>query len=170
MFNKIKELDNKLNDKLSFLNLSKKYPNYFTKSIFRLGLVLMVLIICYNFYLNDFSMTNIVLDCPASAMGGKCLNPAYDCQNDLIADNILLTFNLTQIKPLDHSSCVFYTSDQRLSYCSVLPCDKRYLDAGEHYGRTDVFVDHSVEFFILIIIFCFILNHGYYIFTKWLRG
>lgn len=154
LWDKYKQLDKRFEKGFSKFNLGSLYPEYFNKNVFRVFFLLLLLVPAFNFYLNDYSLTAVVVTCNDPQ---GCLNPVYDCANEY--GDVFYSVTRAVIT----QNCVSYLDDEwRNKVCSIAPCDKKYLKYGAHYGRSDFLASNSVLVMFLIVLFSFIVNHLYY--------
>lgn len=77
---------------LDKIDLSKKYPKYFNKWIFRGAFILILILGIFVFITNDFSLNHAWAECPEDAKTRRCTNPYHDlfcdgselCMNEFI--------------------------------------------------------------------------------------
>jgi len=138
--------------KISDFDLQKRFPNYFTKWIFRSGVLVMVILFFYIMFLNNFNLQqHPYISCPEnSAM--PCKNAFYQCNQNITIDYTKLqaeVINCKQIKELG---------------CNNGICDKEYLQAGEVVGTPPLKIIKLFPLLVFsIILICFIVNHLIYI-------
>lgn len=161
-------MNEKITEFFERINLKKKFPNYFKSSIpFQIGFILFLLVFGINFYLNGYSFYDLSVSCPYEFK--ECVNPFYQCTIDereckRLIDAPIISLNLTQYYKnnclsLDRNLvCATFPSD----FCDKVPCDKKYIDGGDSFGRTDFFHEHSNAIYFLLLILPFIINHIYY--------
>jgi len=146
----------KLNEVFNKIDLKKKYPGYFDLRIFRLVFLAILLIIAYDFYLNDFSFNSFKLECNTFD-GKECLNPLYDCAN-------LPFYDLLN---KENSCSVYYNIQEEKKLCYKYDlCDKQFLPNGFKVGRDDDLSKYGTQIILFMFLMAFVLNHlKYYLMT-----
>lgn len=145
---KIKELN-------GIFDLSKKYPDYINKKVFR-GAFLIIFVL-FSFctileYRNNPDPFNyFYVSCPINEP--VCVNPFYVCpQTMLFGDDCISNINLPK------------------GVCNYGYCDKPFLTGGESYGVNPPFwLKHGVSLLFIILGLAFLVNHGMYETNKELK-
>lgn len=140
-----KELDAKFEER-NPLNLKRKFPTYINRPVFRIAFLVVLALIITDFCLNGYSFTRVSIACPED-YAVPCVNPFYRKEPT----------NL--YTPIETSSYI-------KNVCGQVPCDKKYLQPGESYGRDDFLANHGVGFIFLIFIFALLVNHVIYLTRK----
>ena len=131
LMKKIKEIKDKL-------DLSKRYPNYFNKKIFRIGvafLFLYIFILLINFGFGA-SWNYINCDNPSG-----CINPYIECDNSVWV-----------VDP----TCEYY----KFNPCKGLNCDTYMIEYGDYIGEKPPFiVKFGDDIIFSIIMLTILFNH-----------
>jgi hypothetical protein len=141
---KLKEL----NEAFDLNKQSGKYK--FSKPLFLFSIFVMLLLLTYGLYLEDFKTSNYYIKCSENAKSGTCLNPLYICQNpaDLVKGCML---------PETMEQNPQYVKD----ICKTGACDKQFLNRGEELGEKPNFIIRNFQPLIaFIVMFTFLINHG----------
>lgn len=164
-------MNDKIKEFFERINLKKKFPNYFKSSVpFQIGFILFLFVFGINFYLNGYSFYDLSVSCPYDFK--ECVNPFYQCtiKERKCAEDV----SFIKSEPLFEGLTDIYISDcvkQDTNlicatfpsyFCDKVPCDKKYIDGGESFGRTDFLHEHSNAVYFLLFILPFIINHIYY--------
>lgn len=145
MFEKWKALDKSLEEKFANVSLSKKFPGYFNRLIFKSFAILMMLFVVATFWQQGWTLNAIQVSCPITSPG-NCQNPVYDCTLPRSAE--LVSFCSKYEIAVKPQSWV----------CEVAPCDKPFLSPGESYSNAGWLIRHSFLILALLIILPFLLN------------
>jgi hypothetical protein len=121
-------------------DLSKLYPNYINKWIFRFFLLLMGVVVVADFVLNGYSFVNFSYEC-VNPERGYCLNPFYKCP------------------PMQYFECQREVPD---FICKYDFCDQAILPNGFKVGRTDWLSQNGVLLMWLCLPAAFVANHLWY--------
>jgi hypothetical protein len=141
--------------KVEDFDLNKRFPNYFKKWIFRTGVIIMVVLLFYILFLNNFELKqHPYISCPENSLFA-CKNAFFECNQNI-------TLDYTKLQP-EQIQC-----DQiKKLGCMNGICDKEYLQAGEIVGTPP---SQLITFYPLIvlgiIIICFLTNHLLYLMRK----
>lgn len=136
------------------IDLSKRLPGYINKWIFRFFLLLIGLIVIFD--ISKHGVYSYSVSCPDTNLE-PCLNPYYVCQTQYEV------YNMTATCSYEIPSAI----------CKDVPCDKKYLEPGEYYGRTDFISKYGTSLLIGLFLFSFIVNHLYFmlrtkkLYPKW---
>ena len=125
------------------INLKKKFPQYFNLWIFRIGWVLMALLLVSEYVANDNSFTSIYVTCDAD----QCINPFYLCSN----------YDWKDVSLFEERTCQSVNN-----FCPEDMCYKKYLARGETYGRQGA----GWNEILLILLGILLVNHVWYILNK----
>jgi len=133
------------------LDLSKKFPNYFNKWIFRIAIALMVIFLFVAWGLDNWRTDTFYIDCPANAYRGYCNNPIFVCSSPdewMVEGCVLPSLIPKEIKPL----------------CEKGYCDIPIIRAGESIGEkpNSIFEHYNYVCFIIVVV-SFALNHYFYV-------
>lgn len=129
----------KLTEISNALDLTKKYPGYFHKRIFRMGIFSCVILLGLVAYTNNFTINFIYAECKETQ---PCSNPFYACTLD----------DMMQGKTCMNEENIPAVMKQ---YSSI-----EYLQPGEVIGTKPNFLANYFSFFcILIMASCFGVNH-----------
>lgn len=137
-----KELDAKLDEQLSKLDLNNLFPGYFNKTVFRVASGFIVMLLVTVFFLHGAS-TNVYYECPAG--GADCPNLLYTCNQEVFAGPLL---------GVDCQDSEFI--------CSEWPelCEQEIIPAGSSIGVAPPGIINNFWYFILIILLsAFVVNH-----------
>ena len=128
---KIKAKEQAMKDKL---DITKKFPGYFKKTIFRVAFLCIGLIMLCAWIVNGYSLFAVENYCPASYTQ-LCTNPFYNGAglNPMVAQH----------------------------ECDKLNCDSKYLSPGEGYKLPFV-VKHANNMMWTILFIAFAINHILY--------
>jgi hypothetical protein len=159
LLSKLKELDKKLEDKFKAF---KVFPvGYVNKFFFRAAAVFIFLMFVSVYVDNGYSFNSVYISCPDYKYQ-PCLNPVYVCPRVAEMAKTDPTFyypgNITFFDGLKCNTVPKWV-------CDKVPCDKEYLQPGEHYGRNLPF-NFLMGFSLFIILSAFALNHVYYLMYK----
>jgi hypothetical protein len=128
----------KIQDKL---DMSKRFPGYFSKWIFR-SAVAICLIIAVGFVMKYGIHGQLYLHCDSEYI--PCENPLWQC----------LYGNVIQ-QPLE--------CDKITRFCDKYPCEQQYLQPGESYGQDpDIMMSAFRYLVIAVMILAFAVNHVWY--------
>lgn len=157
MFEKIKAYDKSLDEKFSKFSLSKKYPGYFTRGVFKFFALLMFLFVVATFWQQGWTLNAVEISCPIDSRG-NCQNPVYDCTLPGATDSVSFC-----------SKFELHTKPQAW-VCDIAPCDKPYLTPGESYSNAGWLIQHGIEVIVLLILSAFLVNALIYRvkFGRWL--
>ena len=134
------------------LNLTKKYPDYFNKKLFRTATIIMFILFGIGFYMNDFKINNVYVECNSET---PCQNPFYLCSH----------INMKEYQDFyaNGKQCMPEITWKTKELCNAGGCDKEYLQPHEIIGNKPNI--YNQYFFLLIItlyIITFTINHILY--------
>jgi len=135
------------------LDLSKRFPNYFTKWIFRGAIIMMIIVFCYILYLEDFNLSktnHAYIECASSQ---PCINPFYECKQ---RENDTSLFIYTDIMNCDQ----YNSLEVEKEFYQI-----QYISPGEIIGEKPKY-DFVYYLYGLIIILAFGLNHILYLIRR----
>ena len=131
----------KIRKLLDEVDLSKKYPKYINKNVFRVVFLVILLFTIFSIAKYGLNVSWVYVEC--NSLSG-CENPYISCQEDVWVVN---------------PDCEFYSEHP----CKVLNCDKPFLEYGEYIGEKPPFVVKNGSLIIIgVILFGFIINHIIY--------
>jgi hypothetical protein len=129
-------------------NLSKQYPKYFNKLVFRSGVILCLFLLFFIFVNNNFSLNYVYAECYEDI----CQNPFYKCPQD---SNSIYGPQFQCIEEVPH-----LLSD----ICSSGVCERKYLYKGEVLGEKPPFYAQYFNLICIIIMLSSIaVNHLIYV-------
>lgn len=150
MIQKIRDLDKRLEEKFKPYSLANKFPGYFTKRIFHAAIILFFVVIAAVFVQQGFTLRAIDVYCPESSTR-LCQNPVYDCSYSGPE-------NYVEFCPIVPSQ-----NDRPAQWvCDIAPCDKPFLNPGDHYSNAGWFIRHAYSLLFYIFVAAFAGNHLYY--------
>lgn len=130
------------------LDLNNKYPGYFTKIIFRVGLLLMVLVFVITFVTNDFTFKSFYVECPKDSPR-PCVNPFYFCNADTV-----ITDEPCPVK-------------NPLEVCAKGYCRDQLLFPGNYIGeKPNLMYRLSYSLLMAILAVTFVVNHLWYVWRQ----
>lgn len=144
------------------LDLSKRFPGYFNKWVFRIMLLVVASLFLITFQSEGNMLFNVWAVCPDNA-SEPCLNPYYLCSNINVSyDSYNVFFKEAEV-------CF---PDEALNWkveqiCENNNCNKRYLQPGEVIGNPPN--KNSSSFFIRVICIvgiAFAINHMIFLFRR----
>ena len=135
------------------MNLTKKYPGYFNKWIFRGALFFLVVLFILALKSQNYSMEkHLYIYCPDENID-KCLNPYYVCNQYLATD----AAGYIQIN--EAGLAVFCASVGELPEpCPV--CEVQYLNPGQSLGdKPPAYVEYFPHYGFLLLALALAFNH-----------
>jgi hypothetical protein len=147
----------KLKELQEALDLTKKFPGYFDKRIFRFAIGFMIMFtLILIFY--EGRINFVYASCPDNSKE-DCVNPFYIC-NAQEEKNPLLTYDCVPIEQLPKQIKELCLKNNT--------CEQRFLVPGQTIGDKPSFFVLNYNFICLLIVaLAFLLNHLYYKFMKW---
>lgn len=97
MIMKSKSLIKKIDEFSDKVNLSKKYPGYFNKNIFRAVIIICLALFIITLFQNKFSNFYAYAECKDKE---PCKNPYYVCQEQTETDCVIEILSPNKIKPM----------------------------------------------------------------------
>ena len=145
----------------SGLDLSKRFPDYFNKWVFRVMLLVVASLFLLTFQSEGNMLFNVWAVCPNTSET-PCENPFYLCSN----------IDFSKVSIFDEVNCF---PDDALDWkveqiCENDNCNKRYLQPGEVIGNPPN--KNSSSFFIRVICIieiAFAINHMVFLFRRELK-
>jgi len=136
--------------KTNKLDLSKKYPDYFKKWVFRTAFII-ILLLCVKVTVFEFNNNPHPFNYYYVICGEEeafCVNPLYACKYPTQKDCLII-------------------NDLPQGVCEFGYCEKKYLAGGESYGVKPPFLlRYALDIVALILISSFIINHIIWRFKK----
>ena len=141
---KIKEIE-------EALDLTRKYPNYFNKKLFRATTIIMFILFGISFVSNDYKFSNVYATCNSDS---KCQNPFYLCNN----------VDITNLQYFaSGKTCMPEITYKTKPLCDAGLCDKEYLEPHETIGNPPNLLN---QYFTLLIALLYLItitiNHYLY--------
>lgn len=120
------------------LDLSKKYPDYINKNVFKIGFSIFILFVGLLIY--SFGFTNFIYIICDSELG--CVNPYIKCQD--------IIFN---------PDCDFYKKNP----CIGKNCDNYIITYNDYIGqKPPLILKNSYKFALIIFLLTLLFNHIIY--------
>lgn len=154
-----------LNDKIEAWQLSVKRqiapPNYFNKYIFRIGFLLIAVLLLYDFTLNNYSFTSYYVECPEDKI--YCINPIHLCsaQPHKEESSSVGGFTVYTLNTFEYT-CYDTKDDIPRNGCPDNICEQFYLRPGEKHGRKDALTQYGNVIVFALLGLAFAANHLYY--------
>jgi len=137
-------------------DLTKKYPNYFNKKLFRTTTIIMFILFGIGFVTNDYKFTNIYATCNSET---KCPNPFYLCSNIDMTDS--------QFRIGTGHTCLPSINYKTKPLCDAGLCNQEYLEPHETIGNPPNFFNQYFALWLIILYLITItINHYLYKRTK----
>lgn len=144
--------------------------NYITKSVFRVAVIIMLLVVLYGAYTIKFDFKNYYsVSCKATEPQ-PCLNPFYVCFHeentttnpstlDLINDGMNLSKN-----PVINDNSILRTINNcdnldKKSICEQGLCDTQYIEQGKTLGKPKPNLSYINWLCLGVIVLALIINH-----------
>ena len=143
----IKKINDKLKEIQNDIDLTKRFPGYFNKTIFRGVIIFMLIFTVLVFVSNDYKLRNVYIECDKNT---PCDNPIYTCRGE---ENI---YN-SQCLPAELVPKEFKT------LCENGLCDLKQLPPNTVYGNKPGFLMKNYNLICLLLVaFAFFINHIFY--------
>lgn len=141
-------------------HLNNWIPNYFSVPVFRVTTILMLLLLGFTLWTNDWNVYNTWASCPVDNTK-PCFNPFYLCDN-------IDEENINGLIYQDNNYvCMPEITFQTKSLCEQGYCDQRYLQAGETIGNPpNTHTQNFVSRIILLYGSAFLINHIVWVYRK----
>jgi len=131
---KIKEIEDKL-------DLSKKYPNYINRPVFRIGLFVFLIFVFSIILVYGFNTKWVNIVCESST--GYCENPYLECKADKYSKYCLMTNNLP---------------------CIGRNCENERISFNDYIGeKAPPVIENANIIMLFILVSTFLINHLIYI-------
>lgn len=151
IFQKIRAWDNRFS---SAMDLKRKFPGYFSKTVFRLAVLLLVVVALIAAHQSGWKLNTVHLECPESVT--VCENPYYVCGTDP-GEGINFQIPFQGIGSPECQKSV------QSWICEQIPCNRKYLYGGESYGTKAPFlIQHFKIIALLVLVGAFAINHILY--------
>lgn len=139
----LKEKIRILKDKI---DINRKFPNYATKNIFRVGVGVLFLFVIMVIYIHGFNAQWTNIECDSYL---PCPNPFVVC-------------NDPDVFPTP-AYCEFYNSID----CNGKGCDLDFIEGGDYIGeKPPKYIEYANLIMILILGITFLINHIVYVRRK----
>lgn len=125
------------------LDMSKRFPGYFDKRIFRIAIGIIFVMHLIALHFNGYNLTAYYFECPD---GETCLNPFFECQNG---------------NPWERSQGCY--PDVPDDMCEDLRCKDRYVT---ETINPNPFILHVNTVSFLLFGFAFLVNHLYWVIKR----
>lgn len=141
-YKKLQELHDKI-------NISKRFPNYINRNIFRLGAILIFIFIGMIVYTYGYDTQWVYSTCDDHR---GCFNPYMECQDHNFTNPFI-----------DHNHCTYILSTE----CIGKNCDEYYIKQYDYFGTKPpkIVTDSKMIIFIMFLATIYI-NHLYYMLKK----
>ena len=132
-------------------DLTKKYPNYFNKKIWRTATIILFVLFTISFITNDYKFNNVYVECKSET---PCQNPFYLCSH---IDITKLDFFASG------KQCMSKITWKTKPLCDAGLCDKEYLQPHETIGNPPNFFNQYFTLWIALLYLTTIgINHYLY--------
>jgi hypothetical protein len=133
-------------------NLTKRYPDYFNKTLWRTATVMLFVLFAISFITNDYKFNNVYIECNSDT---KCQNPFYLCSNiDMKEINVFYDSG---------KQCLPKVTWKVKPLCDAGACDLEYLEPHQIIGNKPNFFNQYFALWIIILYsLTIIINHILY--------
>lgn len=134
---------------LEKLDLTKRFPGYFTKWVFRAGFIIMALVFLFVWGADGFSFDpHVTVECDPH--GDRCLNALYVCSQ--------VNYDPFYLERLSNHRIENCDGVEKLCRRNPRLCEVEWLEPGEVLGEPLSFP--SSPFLIMMFSLMFAANHG----------
>lgn len=142
---KLKEIEDNL-------SLTKKYPDYFNKKIFRTTTTLLLIIFLIGYATNDYKLINAYAECDSDQ---PCQNPFYLCKN--------IQINQTNYFTGAGYQCLQKNTWKTKNLCEQGYCDIQTLQPHQIIGnKPNYYNQHIILWILTLYLLAFTTNHIIY--------